>query len=614
MSRTPRAAGALAVTCLCAWAQQPQRITQQGVAVELELKPAANGTALATFRVLDEASGTPIDGSRPKVWFSKRRSEAVAIETPCIEKIRNFASGQLTARADADLNGYLVATLNQDRTVTFLNPFVSAISKLEAAVELKAVGFDWVYSPELERLFISMPDAAAIAVIDAVTLKLLDNVALPAGSKPGRVALSSDGRFVWVSLKDSNRIAVIDAVKLAVKGYAPVGKGLHQIVFSPPHRRAYVTNSEDNSVTAIDVESLKRVADITVEGTPIAAAWLPAARMIYVASMNSNQVSVIDPDANTVVNRIAAGRGIVWLQPDSEGRFALAISQTENKVFMLDSSVAQVVTTALVEGEPDQAAFSGRYAYVHALASNSLAVLNLKELREGNATPVYIQTGDTKPSQEPGLIAAAPMAVPTPEGDEVLAANGPEAVLYFLEDGMAAPKGTLQNYRRKPRGVLVIDRGLRAIGKGVYRATVHVPSSGRFDIPLVLDEPKVRVCFQASLSGDPAPARNAAIQLRAVLQAGSENAAPGVPREFRFRIENAATSQPVHGLRTLQLLAFEPPGQWQRREWLAELGDGVYAATQNFPHAGRFVLQVVAARRDFRLAAQPSTVEVRGGR
>jgi hypothetical protein len=141
-----------------------------------------------------------------------------------------------------------------------------------------------------------------------------------------------------------------------------------------------------------------------------------------------------------------------------------------------------------------------------------------------------------------------------------------------------------------------------------------VPSSGRFDIPLVLDEPKVRVCFQASLTGDPAPARGAAIQLRAVLQAGLENTAPGVPREFRFRIENAATSQPVHGLRTLQLLAFEPPGQWQRREWLAELGDGVYAATHNFPHAGKFVLQVVAARRDFSLEAKPSTVEVRTGR
>ncbi|MGI8989914.1 MAG: YncE family protein [Bryobacteraceae bacterium] len=599
-------------------AQGRERIVQQGVAVEFDLRPVANGTAVATIRVLDEASGTPIDGSRPKVWLSKRRNEAVAIETPCLEKIRNFASGQLTARADVDLNSYLLATLNHDRTVTFLNPFVSAVSKLEAAVELKGVGFDWVYSPELERLFVSMPDASAIAVIDAVTLKLLGNVELPTGSKPGRVVLSPDGSSVWSSLDGFGQIAVIDGAGLTVKGYVPVGKGMHQIVFSPPHHRTYITNSEDDNVTAVNAETLKKIEDIPVERTPVAAAWVPAAKLIYVGSVNSSRVAAIDPDTNKVVSRIAAGPGIVWLQADPGGRFALAISQAEGKVFMIDSSVAQVVGTAGVESEPDQAAFTERYAYVHALDSNSFAVINLAELREGHATPVYIQTGDAKLSQEPNLIAAAPAVVATPEGNSVLAANGPEAVLYFLEEGMMAPKGTLQNYRRKPRGVMVIDRGLRSIGKGVYQATLRVPSSGRFDVPFALDEPKVRVCFEASLIGDPAPDRKAAVQLRAVMQNQRETAmlglTPSEPREFQFRIQDAVSGQPVLGLRGVQLLAFEPPGQWQSREWLIERGDGIYAATHQFPHAGKFVLQVVAVRRDFSLEAHPATVQVRNGK
>lgn len=611
MKRTIATAATVLACCLNVSADGPQRIAQQGVAIEFDARPVANGTALATIRVLDEASGTPIDGSRPKVWFSKRRSEAVAVETPCSEKIRNFASGQLSTRADADLNGYLVATLNHDRTVTFLNPFVSAVSKLEAAVELKGVGYDWVYSPELERLFVSMPDASAIAAIDAVTLKLLGNIEMPAGSKPSRVTLSPHGDFLWTSLEASGQIAVIDGTRLAVKGYIPVGKGIHQIAFSPLHRRAYVTNSASDSVTAVDEESLKKVAEIPVERTPVAAAWMPVARLIYVGSINSSWMTVIDPDTNTVANRIAVEPGITWVQADPEGRFALAISQTRSKVFMIDSSVGQVVGQAAVEGEPDQAAFTGRYAYVRGLESNTFAVLNLAELRKGQATPVYIQTGEAKPSREPDLIAAAPMAVATPEGNSVLVANGPEAVLYFLEEGMMAPKGTLQNYRRKPRGVMVIDRGLRPVGKGVYQATVRVPSSGRFDVPVVLDEPKVHVCFEASLTGTPAPDRQAVIQFRAVMQGQSNAVVAGEPREFLFQIRSADSAQAVLRLRGLQLLAFEPPGLWQRREWLTEYADGVYAATHTFPHAGKFVLQVVALRSDFRLAAIPVPVEVK---
>ncbi|NOU22059.1 MAG: hypothetical protein HOO93_09755, partial [Methyloglobulus sp.] len=62
-----------------------------------------------------------IGSLNPRIWLSLRRSEQVATETSCEAKVKSFASGQLATRADVDLNSYFLLTLNQDKTVAFIN-------------------------------------------------------------------------------------------------------------------------------------------------------------------------------------------------------------------------------------------------------------------------------------------------------------------------------------------------------------------------------------------------------------------------------------------------------------------------------------------------------------
>jgi hypothetical protein len=58
-------------------------------------------------------------------------------------------------------------------------------------------------------------------------------------------SFTPDGKFVWVPVKSSNEIAIVDATTWAVAGRitSPEFKQPHQIVFSPDGSTAFVTNN-----------------------------------------------------------------------------------------------------------------------------------------------------------------------------------------------------------------------------------------------------------------------------------------------------------------------------------------------------------------------------------
>ncbi len=75
-------------------------------------------------------------------------------------------------------------------------------------------------------------------------------------------------------------------------------------------------------------------------------------------------------------------------------------------------------------------------------------------------------------------------------------ANPVDKVLYYYSEGMAAPMGNFQNYRREPLAVMVVDRSLREIKPGIYSTTIKLPASGRYDVAFLNDSPRVSHCFE----------------------------------------------------------------------------------------------------------------------
>ena len=211
-----------------------------------------------------------------------------------------------------DLNSYYLLVLNQDGSISVIDPVVSMTgnTSLFTTIVLKRPAADWTKSVDQKRLYLSLPKAGEVAVVDAETFKVVGGIA--AGSEPVRLALQPDGRRLWVGddarAPGKGGVTVIDTESSKVVASIPTGAGHHEIALAGD-QVAFVTNRDSGTVTAIDARSLEKVKDIVTGPMPIAAAWSPLSRSIYVADGRSGVVAVIDPARLEVVARIATSPG-----------------------------------------------------------------------------------------------------------------------------------------------------------------------------------------------------------------------------------------------------------------------------------------------------------------
>ncbi|NOT85593.1 MAG: YncE family protein [Methylococcaceae bacterium] len=591
-----------------------QRYQKDGITIDFSLKSVdqssgftAGGNAIATFQVSDTQQKRPLTGLRPRAWFAARLSEMVSSETTCSDKIRTLVGGGLTAKADIDLNSYLLLMLNHDKTVSFINPQVAFKStKMESIVELPSVGADWVQSPDKHFVYISMPDQSAVAVINTLSRRLLTTISTGSNTKPTRVVMQPDGRIVWVGLDDSTSVAAIDIATNKFAATIAVGNGLHNLVPTSDSRFVYVSNSKDDTISAIDTQTLTKVADIKVGKTPMAMAYGNASQLVYVAALNGEKISAIDPQTQKIAADIPAQKGIMALRFEPKGRFAFAVNQIDSTVSVLDSATNKLIATTAVVKEPDQVIFTDNYAYIRGLGSEKFSLIDLDNARKGSLQPVDIQAGRLAPETEADQIGIAPMMVATPDGNSVMIANAPDRMTYFYQEGMMAPMGTLSNYKRLPRGVMIIDQSLTESAPGIYTAAVRLPHAGRFDVPVLLDQPRVIHCFQVSVTENPNQPKvplKEAIEINRV-----PDDAPIIPHHLhtlRFRITDPLTHQAITGL-GVSTLAFRVPGTWQKRNTLKETGEGVYEWQAIFPEPGVYKILFNVPSRKIRWVDSPA--------
>ena len=596
-----------------------QRFEQNGLAIALTVVPldgspetgkelTAGQQATVKVALTDARTGAPFIGVRPKGWMTGRPQGMAGEDSTCYETIRRLAGGRLGARAEVDLNRYVIVTMNHDKTVSVIDPQVEfGATKLESLITLPGNGADWVLSPDQNALYVTIPDEDAIAVIDTRTRKVIQTIAMEKGARPGRILWQPESRRLWVGLDGTGQVAALDGEGHRWLKSITVGAGLHTLTTVLDGRFMYVTNSQSDTVSVVDTQSMASVASVPVGKTPVAMTYSSSARRVYVGGVNGADIVAIDPSTHRLAARIPMARGVVALATEPQGRFVFAVNQVESSLSVIDTATNAVTATTKVVKDPDQVIFTQRYAYVRGIESEKFTLVDLREARNGKLAPLDVQAGRQAPSAAPQELGVAPMIVPTPEGNAVMIANAPDATLHYYQEGMMAPSGTFSNYRRMPRGILVLDRSLREVAPGVYQATVTLPHSGRFDVPVLLDQPRMAHCFQVAVQESlvPTVADSSPRAIRIQARFGSEAVSAQAPASLSFDLLDAITQEPIAGLHDVQVLIFEPPGTWQQRRWAQEERAGRYVITQLFPHAGEYRLLVQSPSRHLRFADTP---------
>lgn len=578
----------------------PQTFTREGVSVEFSIEPMASekgkatellaGTeAMVRFKIVDANGGKALSNLRPAAWIDQRGTARGPDARECREKVQSFLQPNFNKRANIDLNTYFILALNHEPNISVIDPLSGfGGSKLYTLVPLRSSGQDWVMSADKKRLYVSMPDAGQVAVIDTTTWKLIDNI--DAGAKPSRIALQHDGRYLWVGndsdVEKESGITAIDTVTLKVAAALKTGAGHHEIAFTEDDSLAFITNRQDGTMSVIDVRKLAKVKDVKVGSLPAALAFSPLSKAIYVANEGEGTIVAVDGSSHEILARMKAHPGLRALRVLPDGRFGFAVNPATNTVYIFDVSANRLIHAVPAGPGADQINFTRQFAYVRSTGSEFVTMIKIDDFAKGDSqvAVTHFPAGEKPPKQSPAS-SLADAIVPSPEDSAVLVANPADKMIYYYSEGMAAPMGSFQNYKRDPKALLVLDNSLTETASGVYTTSVRLTGSGHYDVAFLLDSPRLVNCFDITVAENPAlPRTEVAIKIEPLLK--DPVARVGESYNVRFKVTDSSSNQPKPNLADMGVLIFLAPGVWQQRALAKALGDGVYEMSFVPPEAG----------------------------
>ena len=575
----------------------PRTYTQEGISVEFSLEPLtleqgnptewlAGTDARVRFTILDANGGKALSNLRPAAWIDRREASATDARA-CREKIQSFLQPAFNRRPAINLNSYFILALNHEPNISVIDPLSGfGGSKLFTLVPLPSSGADWVMSANRRRLYVSMPLAGQVAAIDTTTWKVLQHV--DAGARPTRLALQRDGRYLWIGNDGTEAagsgITVIDTATLTVAARLQTGMGHHEIAFTEDDSFAFVTNKQDGTLSVIDIRRLVRVGDLKVGALPTALAFSPLSGAVYIANEGDGTIVAVDGRRREIVARIAAKPGLSALRIPADGPFGFAVNRSTEAVYIFDISSNRVIHEVRVGPSPDHMTFTRQFAYVRSAGNEFVTMIKLTDIGRETAVSRF-PAGQKAPRDSPAS-SFADAIVPAPEDGAVLVANPADKMIYLYAEGMAAPMGGFQNYRRDPKALLVLDNGLRESAPGVYTTAVRLAGPGRYDVAFLLDSPRVVNCFDLTVAENPGLPRQSgpAIKIEPLFDVG--NARVGENYTLRFKVTDSGSNEPRADLADVGVLVFLAPGIWQQRAWATPLGDGRYEVNFVPPQSG----------------------------
>ncbi|EYF00435.1 hypothetical protein [Chondromyces apiculatus] len=608
------------------------RIERDGLAIGVAMRPftaeqgasdggkgvvggmvTAGSDVTVELTITDAATGAPVRGLSPLGWMSRRdagapgAAEGPLAEPDCRGKIKSYMAGLLSVRPEVDLNDYLLWTLNEDSSLSVIDPHVAfSRTKLRSVVSLGSPGVAFALHPSNDSLYVTLGGGRGVAVVDTRRAMVRRNVAV--GEDPTAIVVAPGGHTVWVGNDGDGTVSVLDARSGDVLKTLPVGPGHHELAFSGGGGTAWITSRGGASVAVVDALALEPLGEVTVGEGAVSLAASDDSGVVHVVLGGKGEVVMVDAARREVTGRVPLGPGLGAVRFDPRGRFSFVLNPVAGQVHILDAATGKVAHQLSGFAAPDAVTFTEAYAYVRQAGAAKVSLIDRAALGGSVAPPVVdVQAGQKAPSMASG--GAAPFAMApiaeAPDGKSVLIANPADKALYFYAEGMMVPAGTFPGYGREPRAVLIEDRSLDEVRPGVYATTARLGADGRYDVEFLLDRPRMAVCLEASVAPAPADddaagcagpgcAGGPALSLDPLFDADLWLEA-GVPATLRFRA--TAKGGPALDAKEMEIMIVRFPVGYRWSGAPRDEGDGTFSVTFTPPTPGEYRMLPSAVTR-----------------
>jgi YVTN family beta-propeller protein len=191
----------------------------------------------------------------------------------------------------------------------------------------------------------------SVSVVDVGRAAVVATV--PVGAGPHGMAVSRDGRQVFVSADGASTVAVIDTAKNETTRQIEVGKTPHGLAIQPDGNALVVAVYGEDRIAWFDTRTLQETGRATV-AKPHTVALTPDGRRAYVASQQPGQFAlvVLDVATRTVVGRVPLTKPPRDLEFDPDGSALYFTIAGEDAVQVLDPATDRIVTTIASGASP----------------------------------------------------------------------------------------------------------------------------------------------------------------------------------------------------------------------------------------------------------------------
>lgn len=153
--------------------------------------------------------------------------------------------------------------------------------------------FNLAVSKDGKRLYVVAQEANSLLVVDAETKKVLNRIGV--GNLPHSVALSNDGQKAFVSNQWEDNVSVVDLASSKVTDTLKTGNGPAGLSLSKDDKYLYVVDSYSSNLSVIDLRSGEEVRRFTTGNNPTGTELSPDGKTLYVTSRRAEIAPYGDP-------------------------------------------------------------------------------------------------------------------------------------------------------------------------------------------------------------------------------------------------------------------------------------------------------------------------------
>lgn len=207
-------------------------------------------------------------------------------------------------------------------------------------------------SPDGRTLYVASEDTGRVMFMDAKTGVI--RATLVVGGEPEGLAAAPDGKLVYATSEEDSTIAVIDARQPQVLTRIPVGKRPRSIAFLRSER-AYVPGENDASLTMIDVASSKVARRATVAGEgvrPMGVVVAPAGNHVFVTTGRGGTLARFDSATLAPAGEARVGERPWGVALSPDGSLAFTANGPSNDVTLVDTATMKPLARLPVGDKP----------------------------------------------------------------------------------------------------------------------------------------------------------------------------------------------------------------------------------------------------------------------